>query len=431
MTISGAVVQQASAFTVSIAVDNEVATKRFDKYWNEVKDILSQDLVKAALKGGFRKVTRNRVVKVAGGKGVFYAPVLGDLITEYLDTQERQALAINSVNMVEDDIAGAIMIEASVFLEPTVTWKKKPGIDEPLTIKMHKEPPNLIEMLVDQELKNKQGSSAVLEPLPDSTKIETGHVVILDAKSEEILVDGTTVEWKPGCFSMNKWLIDESTVKSPEIIRVLIGAAKDDVRAVEFVLNEKFGTEAGKTVRATLKVKDVLKCTMPAIDDDLAKTNGYDSLNIFRQALTSGMTKQLIQERETIKKQLIVNALANQDTVALEPLPIEWLRAKGQEKYFEGRRLVKTEEELVAQFAGAKLFNGSPVEDRGTVVRFLAERAAKELIEDLVVRSWGKLKGIEGDTTLKNLGKYNEAVSAEILKIVVVEEAEVPQNAAV
>ncbi len=431
MTISGVVNQQASAFSVSLTVDKAEIKARFDKYWNEVKDILPQNLVQSALKGGFRKVTRQRIVKVAGGRGAFYAPALGDLITDYLDTQDRQALAINGVDMVEDEKSETVNVTASVYLEPMITWKKKLGIDEPLKVKMYKEPENLVEMLVEQELKNKQGQSVVLEPLGDEVKIETGNVAILDGQSDEVKEDGTLVKWEPGCFTMNKWLIDESTVKSPEIVQVLIGAAKGEVRAIEFVLNDKFGPDVGKKIRATLKVQGVFKCNMPAIDDDLAKTNGYDSLSIYKQALTSGITKQLIKEREMLQKQSIIATLANEEVVAVEPLPIEWLRAKGQERYYEGRKAVKTEEELVAQFNGTKLFNGTPVTDRGTVIRFLAERAAKELIEDLIIRSWGKLKGVAGNSTLKNLGNYNEAVSAEILKVVVFEEVEVPKNATV
>lgn len=422
MTIQGVVNRQATSFTVSLVVPRDEMTPRFDKYWNEVKDLIPANVTQAALKGGYRKATRQRIVKASGGKNVFYAPVLAEVVGEYLDTQQQQALSINAVEMHAD--AANVNIESVVFLEPGITWKTKPGIDGPINIKLVKEPPNLVELLVDQELRTKQGESVVLVPLPDETAVELGHVIVLDADSKVVLGDGTTEQWAPGTFAANKWLVDPTSVKLPVLVEVLVGATKGVERTVDVLLDDKFGEEKGKTIRAKLKVLQVLRREEPKIDDDLAKTNGHDSLVIYKQALTSAVTKKVIDARTTIKKQTILAALANNDVLTVEPLPIDWLRAKGQEYYFEGRKYTKTEEEFVSKFQGAKLMNGSLVNDRGTVVRFLAERAATELIQDLIIRSWGKLKGVEGDSTLKNLGKYNEAVVAEILKVVVVEEVE-------
>lgn len=430
MTITGGMKQQATSYTIDVNIPKAELAPLFDQYWNEVKDILPNHLVQAALKGGFRKVTRQRVVKVSGGKNVFYAPVLTQTVENYLNTQEKQAIAFNSVDMKEDDTTGVVTVSASVFLEPGISWKKKPGIDEPLTIKLAKEPANLIDILVEDDLKRKQAESTILVPLQDDAKVELGHVAVLDGQSAMLKPDGTLEQWTPGCFTMQKWLIVSEDLKQPEIIDSLLGAVKGDVKSITMVLNDKFGADAGKTVEAKFKVQQVLRRDQAEINDDLAKTHGYDTLAILKSSLAIGLKKKVIEVREKTKRMQILNELANPAVVDVDPLPIEWLRMKGQELYREARSYTRTEEELVSKMAGGKLLNGDAVVDRGSIIRWFAEKAAQELIQDLIIRSWGKLKGVEGDATLKNLGVYNEAVSAELLKLAVIEEVEVP-NAAV
>lgn len=427
MTMTGRVTQQASTYMVDIAVPKDELITMFDKYWNEVKDVLPAHLIKLAQKGGYRKITRDRVVKGAGGPAQFYSPVLMNVVEEYLNTQERQALSFNSVDMENDEVSGTITINSSVFLEPEITWKKKPGIDEPLTIKVLKDPPNYLEMLVDDELKKKQGKSVVLEPLPVGTKVEYGHVVVLDATSAIIKDDGTFERWAPGCLSMNKWLVDKATLKTPELAEALVGTIADDVRTIDIVLNDKFDTDVGKKVRVVLKTLQVYNRVVPAIDDDLAKTNGYDSLVIWTQALTTGNKKKILEGKDAQKRHLVLSTIVNPEVVSVGPLPIEWLRRKGQEVYMEARARVKTEEELVTHFVGKECMNGTPVTNKQTITQFFAEKSAQQLVNDLVVRSWGVLKGVAGDRTLTAMTQYVEAVMGELLQTVVVEEGtEIP-----
>ncbi len=426
MTLTGEIRQQASTFTVGINIPKQDLNAKLDKYWEEVKDILPSHIIKAAQKGGFRKVTRNRAVKVAGGKSEFFAPVLCEIVEEYLSTQDRQALAFDTVRLDEDPATSSALVTGLVYLEPAITWKKKPGIDEPLKIQIFKEPPDLVAKLVEQELQKKQTESVVLAPLPDGSPIVENLVTILDCNSAVIAEDGSLTSWAPGTFHHNKWLVSSTDIKQPEIFQALIGMKATDRKSIDVVLNDRFGTDAGLKVRIDLHILQVFNRTIPAIDDDLAKTNGHDTIAIYRQALESAFKKKVVEQRERVRNMNILSALANPDIVEVEPIPFQWMQQKANSLYMEGRSYVKTEADFVSRFNGQQTMNGTPVTDKGSLMLFLAEQSAQNLIQNLVLRSWGKQKGVEGDTTLKNIDKYVESVRGTLDQVVVVEETEGP-----
>ena len=427
MTITGQITQQAKTFSVEVNIAKQELDTKLDAYWNEVKDILPDHLTKAAQKGGFRKVTRNRIIKVAGGKSKFFAPVLYEIVEEYLNTQDRQALALETIQLDEDK-SGNAFVSGLVYLEPAITWKKRPGIDEPLKIQMYKEPPDLVQKLVEEELRKKQNESTVLAPLPEDTVVVEGHVIVLDCTSSIVAEDGTLTKWESGTFHHNKWLVSSTDIKQPEIFQALLGMKANERKTITSLLGERFGKDAGLNVKIELSLLQVYERRMPAIDDDLAKTNGHTDIVIYRQTLETGFKKKIIETREKIKNMNILSALANPEIVDVEPIPFPWMQQKANSLYMEGRSYTKTEEEFISRFIGASTINGTPVTDKNTVMHYLAEKVAQDLIQNLVLRSWGKQKGIEGDTTLKNMDKYVEVVKGALDQVVIIEEAEVPNT---
>lgn len=421
MTTTGSIKQQASMHAVDVNVTKHDLEAKFDKYWDQVKDILPESLTKAAQKGGFRKVTKQRVIKAAGGRAKFFEPALVEMVDDYLATQDRQALAYNTVSMT-DGFEGQCTVTGLVHLEPAITWKKKPGIEEPLAIKMIKEPDNLIERMVDEELKRKQNDSVVLVPLDATTQAIDDNVVVVSCSSSMLADDGTLTKWNPGCLTNAKWPVQKGWIKHPDIYEALVGMKADDTKEFVIVLNENFGTDQGKKVKIALTVKQVYKKDMPAIDDDLAKTNGFNDLESYRTSLVVALTRKLEERKEKVKAAHILNELANPEVIDVEPIPHAWMMQKAQQLYMEARRYAESEADLVSRFKGATINDGSPVTDKNTLLVFLAQRAAVELVQDLVIRSWGKLKGVEGDKTLANMGSFVQNVKAELNKVVKVEE---------
>lgn len=432
MTPTGSIKQQAATHAVSVVLPKAELEAKLDEYWESVKDIIPDSLTNAAKKGGFRKATRQRIVKAAGGRREFYKAPLMEIVEEFLDKQPRQALAFNDVELREEQANNAegdtvltnCVITGLVYLEPEIRWKKKPGIDEPLVIPMIKEPPNLVEMLVQEELENKQHGSVILTPQPEDTLVEDGQVVVVSARSWAVAQDGTATQWDSGTFKMNKWLVDKEVIKQPEIHAGLLGMKANETKDLTFTLNERFGSDANKTIRLSLTVNGITKKSIPAIDDDLAKTNGFDTLVAFRESLTAAITQRLNAQRERVRRLSILNVLANPEVVEVDSLPFVWMAQKANQLYMEGRQYVQSETDLVSRFNGATCMSGTPVKDKATLMQFLAERAATELMQDLILRSWGRQKGVAGDTNLKRMGEFVKAVQEEINKVVKVEEIE-------
>lgn len=410
---------------VDVILTRNELEEKFDKYWDQVKDILPDNLTKAAQKGGFRKVTRQRVIKAAGGRVKFFEPILMEVVENFLATQERQALAFNTVTMSEG-LDNQCVVTGLVHLEPAITWKKKPGIEGPLAIKMIKEPEGLIGRMVEEELKRKQNDSVVLAPLEAGTAVVDGNHTVINVSSAFVAEDGTLTAWPEGTLTNAKWPVDKGWIRQPDLYENLIGMKADDTKEFVMVLNENFGPNQGKKVRVVLTVKQVYRLDTPAIDDDLAKTNGFNDLEAFKTSLTVNLTRKLEESREKLKSINILNELANPTVVDVEPIPHVWMMQKAHQIYMEGRRYVQSESDLVARFRGAVTTEGDPVTDKNSLLIFLAEKAAQELVQDLVIRSWGKLKGVEGDKTLAQMSSFVQNVKAELNKVVQIEEVTLP-----
>jgi FKBP-type peptidyl-prolyl cis-trans isomerase (trigger factor) len=424
MTQMKSITQQARSHVVNITTLKSELDIKFDEYWDKVKDNLPQNLIKAAKKGGFRKIVRERVIHAAGGKNKFYEPVLMQHMEEFLETQERQALVIETVSLTS--LETEYEVGALVYLEPEVRWASKPGIDGPLNITTPAEPANLLEDLIQAELVKKQAELVNILPT-DSKVTEPGHVVEVSCKSYIVNNPGTPEEtltvWEPGTVVNAKWEVSQTSIIQLELYQALVGVSPPATVCVDMVLNEKFGQDAGKNIRAIVNVQQMFNKTTPEINDEMAKAAGHDSLELYRQALTVNLTKKVIEARAQYKENGIINALSQVATI--EQIPMQWTIQKGEALYQEGLQHAKTEQNLLAQFVNAKCLSGTPVTNRNSLTVFLCEQAAQNLVLDLVLRDWGKLAGVDGNKTLRSMPQYVQSVKAKLNEIAVETKEEV------
>jgi FKBP-type peptidyl-prolyl cis-trans isomerase (trigger factor) len=418
------ITQQAVSHVLNVTIPKEELDKKFDEYWDSVKDSLHPNLIKAAKKGGFRKIIRERVIHAAGGRSSFYEPVLMRQVEEFLETQERQALVIDTVSVTSTE--SEYGISSVVYLEPEVKWASKPGIDGPLNIVTPAEPANLLEDLIQAELVKKQAELANITPT-DSSWACPGQVVEVSCKSYIVNRIGTPEEtltvWEPGTVVNAKWEVNPTSILQPELYQALVGASIPSTVCVDMVLNEKFGQNAGNNIRAIVNVQQLFDKSTPEINDEMAKAAGHDSLELYKQALSINLTKKIIDTRAQYKENGIINALSKVATI--DQIPAQWAIRKGEALYQEGLQHAKTEQNLLAQFVNAKCVSGTPVTNKNSLITFLSEQATQNLVLDLVLRSWGKLGSVEGDTTLRSMPQYVKSVKAKLNELAVETKGEV------
>lgn len=424
MTQLKSITQQAKSHVINITTLKSELDPKFDEYWDKVKDNLPQNLIKAAKKGGFRKIVRERVIHAAGGRDKFYEPVLMQHMEEFLDTQERQALVIESVQLTF--LESEYEIGALIYLEPEVRWSSKPGIDGPLNIVTPAEPANLLEDLVQAELVKKQAE--LVNILPTNSKVsEPGQVVEVSCKSYIVNKLGTPeetlIQWAPGTVVNAKWELNETSIIQPELYQALVGVSPPATVCVDMVLNEKFGQDAGKNIRAIVNVQQMFNKSTPEINDEMAKAAGHDSLELYKQALSTNLTKKIIEARAQYREDGIINALSQVATI--EQVPMQWSVQKGERLYQEGLQHAKTEQNLLAQFTTSKCLSGIPVTDKNSLLIFLGEQVTQNLVLDLVLRDWGKLAGVEGNKTLRSMPQYVQNVKAKLNELAVETKEEV------
>ena len=153
--------------------------------------------------------------------------------------------------------------------------------------------------------------------------------------------------------------------------------------------------------------------------------HGFDNLDAYMSATTAKITKDLNDEREKLILLSATSQLMSAEVVVVEPVPFVWMSTKAHEIYGQSRGMVRTEEELFNHFKGQTLMNGTTVDNKQTLLAFFAEKVAQQLVHDLVLRSWGKKKGISGESSLETLPEYVAGVKKTILDNVKIEEYEV------
>jgi len=416
-TTTNSVLPNATSFSVTINVPKDELVKQFEQFWSQVKDRLSPDIVTKAKKGGYRSLKRERVERAAGGKSEFYRPILIDYVSSYLDKQEKQAISYNDIVLSEDSSTGTI--KANVYLEPTIAWKQKPGVDSQIVVRLDKLPENFVQKLVTDDLERSRQAAATLVEESADTAAQMGSIITLDCTTK---VDNEV--WEAGTFKNNRWAVDPSVFRVQGIAEQLVGLKAGDTKAFTVTYPADVQVVGGKQAEVTVSVLKVFKRVVPDLNDQFAISNGLESLEKWSSTLTAKYAAMVEEERNEAIMARITSQIVNTDVVDVEPIPVVWIVQKARQVYAWQRENFKTEEELITAFSKAKLKDGTPVTDRNSLLWFFGESAANELVSDLVLRSWGKLKGVEGDSRLSQLESYTDTVRDYLLKSVVVEEVE-------
>ena len=137
---------------------------------------------------------------------------------------------------------------------------------------------------VQAELDKLVKENASWEPADDQTAAD-GLMVEADLHGE--MIDG---DQDPYTEENARFVVGAPGVPE-EVSQVLQGAKVGDERTAErrFPEDDSNAARAGKTVRYHINVKSIKREQLPELDDDLAKTVGFDSLDELRQRIVEAL----------------------------------------------------------------------------------------------------------------------------------------------
>jgi len=415
---------QASSHIVKLQYGRDEMVSVFNEYWTQVKDKLSPELIEKSKHGGYRDVSMNRVVRAAGGIGAFFRPVLVELLRQYFTEQPLQPLLVSDVDIA--DAKTHYVVNALVMLEPTVEWVGPvPGIDNPLSIDIPKYTQEIFDRTFEAELNTVRDNSPVLVPATDNELVKPDQIAVVDCES---VVDGE--KWHEGSFIAKKFVARREFFRNVELFDLLMTMKAGESKSTTFKTTLLSDDLAERDVTVNLRVIQLYDAVQANLDDSLAKSNGFESLDALKAEITKKVNNMITQDRDMRVNSSIMNQIINPKVVTVTAVPFNWMAQKAREVFKEGRGMVKSDEEMLAQFNGAKLIDNTPVTTMDTVLMFLAQQSARQLVVDLVVRAWGKKAGVEGDMTLDNIREYGKTVKEKIASVMVLNEVEAQPAAA-
>jgi trigger factor len=131
---------------------------------------------------------------------------------------------------------------------------------------------------VDEFLKKLQDQKAVYEVA--DKEVETDDLVTFEYEDSEITGAKQDTSSKEAIKQMG------NEIFPPDILEKAIGKKKGDIVEFDTIIDEQKSKElAGKTAHVKVKVSEVKQKKLPAIDDELAKDLGVDTLPLLREKL--------------------------------------------------------------------------------------------------------------------------------------------------
>ncbi|MFO0754050.1 MAG: trigger factor [Thermodesulfovibrionales bacterium] len=190
-------------------------------------------------------------------------------------------------------------------LTMTITVDVMPSVEN-LTyegVKVKDVPVEVKEDEVEKALKTVAGERAAYESSEEPA--ETGDLVTIDYTVQGEEQGATDAVLKMG-----------SGPYPPDFFEGLTGKKKGDAVEIETAFPEEMQSPfAGKTPRFSITIKEVKKRRLPAIDDELAKDLGFESLEQLRSKVHENMLSAKSKSADMAKQREILDTLLESHTV--------------------------------------------------------------------------------------------------------------------
>jgi trigger factor len=233
------------------------------------------------------------------------------LLSNTLEDALREA-EVNPINRPE--ITPPDTIEEDKDFEYTVLFEILPEIElgQYKELKLKKDKQAVKDEDVDQAILHLREHKAEVKSYEKKKAVKNGDVVIVDFEGS---LDGEPLK---DLKRENVQFIVGEKKMIPEFEENVMGMKKEEEKEFDVTYDESFPVEEarGKAVHYVLKLKDVLKRTMPKANDELAKGIGLESIDELKNKIKEDLGRQLEQQAETkLRKELMDILVENNPSV--------------------------------------------------------------------------------------------------------------------
>ena len=309
--------------------------------------IVPADVVKQERNAVFKEIYQ--VAKVKGfrpGKApvnvveaMYKSEILSETMQKLLSNTLEDALREAEVNPINrPEITPPDAIAEDKDFEYTVLFEVLPEIElgQYKEQKLKKDKQAVKDEDVDQAILHLREHKAEVKPYEKKKAVKDGDVVIVDFEG---FLDGEPLK---DLKRENVQFIVGEKKMIPEFEENVMGMKKEEEKEFDVTYDESFPVEEarGKAVHYVLKLKDVLKRTMPKANDELAKGIGLESIDELKNKIKEDLGRQLEQQAETkLRKELMDILVENNPS----------LEAPGSLVQQEAERLVQSVKQNMQQ----------------------------------------------------------------------------------
>jgi trigger factor len=265
------------------------------------RDSIFKEIYQAAKVKGFRP--GKAPVKVV--ENMYKSEILSETMQKLLSKTLEDALREAEVNPLNrPEITPPDDLELDKDFEYTVVFEVLPEIElgQYKELKLKKEKQVVKEEDVELSIQHLREHKAETTPYEKKKAVKDGDVVIVDFEGS---LDGEPLEDLKR--KDVQFVIGENKM-IPEFEEAVLGMKKEEEKEFDVTYDETFPIEhaRGKAIHYVLKLKDVLKRTMPEVDDELAKSIGLESLDELKTKIKEDLGHQLEKQVQvTMRRQLM------------------------------------------------------------------------------------------------------------------------------
>jgi len=280
-------------------------------------DARLNELGKTARLPGFRpgKVPMSLLKKQYGQQ------LMGEILEKTVSETSQKTIDERGLRPAAQPRVEITKFEDGQDLEFSVALEVLPEIVQPdyASITLERMKVEIAEETVNETLERIAKQSREKKPAAEGKAAASGDVVVIDFVGK---IDGTPFE--NGAANDFELELGSNTF-IPGFEDQLVGAKVGDQRDVSLNFPEDYGAKelAGKAAVFECTVKQVMEFADRAIDDELAKANGFENLDAMKKAVRERLEQEFAAVARARTKRQLLDVLAERTDFAAPPSLIE------------------------------------------------------------------------------------------------------------